>query len=248
MAARRAPEEYAESVTAFGRDEFMNEYWDYKAGQHVTCLAPSGGGKTQFIMDLLGRTANPRLQATVFVMKERDTTVDEFAKRYKFKIIRNWPPPPNIPFTQKPAGYCLWPPGNPDPAIEEWQHAQIFRAAIRDLYWKPGKKIIFADESYSMEEELGLTKDVNRVHTKGRGMDTGIWSASQRPAFISQWAYQANHLFLGNDPDRKARDRYAEISGGIDPALIRAVTERLAQYEFLYLNRQHRTMCIVGAD
>lgn len=248
MAVRRDPDEYAAEVTTFGRKEFIDGYWDYKAGQHVTILGSSGSGKTQFGFELLGATATPELQATMLVMKERDATVTKFAKRFTFKIIRSWPPPPVLPFQKKPPGYVLWPPGDPDENVESWRQATVFRKAIRDLYWKKGKSIIFADESYSLEEELKLTKTVNRVHTKGRGMDTGIWSASQRPAFISQWAYQANHLFLAFEPDRKARDRYGEISSGIDPALIRAVTERLGSYEFLYINREDRSMCIVGAS
>lgn len=232
-------------VARIPRAEFLAEYWEYRAGEHVTVLAPSGGGKSQLGLELLGATATPKLPAYILVMKPQDETVTKFAKQYHFRVIREWPPPPLLPFQDKPSGYVLWPKGNPNVKLENQQHSIVFGRAIQDLYWRKGKSIIFADEGYSLEAELKLSDELNRVHTKGRSMSCGLWTASQRPAFISQWAYQANHLFLGNDPDRKARDRYGEIASGIDPALIRATTASLRQYEFLYICRDARTMCIV---
>lgn len=241
-------EDQADGVVRLTREDFIRDYWDYKAGQHVTILAPSGGGKTQFSFELLGATATPECPAYVLVMKERDKTVSMFAKRFHFRILKSWPPPTLIKFQKKPPGYVVWPPGNPNVHVEKARHANIFARVIQWLYWSKGKKILFADESYSLEKELGLVEEINRIHTKGRGMDCGLWCASQRPAWISQWAYQANHVFIGNDPDRKARERYGEIASGIDPAVIREVNERLAPFEFLYINREHKTMCIVEAS
>lgn len=77
-------------------------------------------------------------------------------------------------------------------------------------------------------------------------MESGLWVASQRPAFISRWAYQAQHLFLSNDPDKDTQKRYGEIGAGVDPDLVRELTAKLKMYEWVYINRDHRTLCIVN--
>lgn len=243
MAPRRRVVEVGHAVKTFGREHFIQDVFDYHPGDHVTVLAPSGGGKTQLAYQLLGATATPELQATVMVMKPRDTTVDRFTKRYGFKVVRDWPPT-IIPRMSKPPGYVLWPKETDDPDADDRRHADIFRRAIRDDYRK-GHKIVFADETYSLEEELGLKDDLRRIWTKGRSMACGLWAASQRPVWISRWAFQAQHLFLGHDPDVEMQRRYGEIGGGIDPDLIRQLTAGLREFQFVYISRDERAVCIV---
>jgi hypothetical protein len=231
-------------VATIGREEFLDEYWDYTAGEHVTVLAPTGGGKTHLLYQLLGETADPELQATVLVMKPRDETVVKFSKKYGFRIVRDWPPAKVTAIAKKPAGYVLWPKESNDPEYDDRRHSIIFQRAIRDNYRK-GNRITVGDEVYSLESELKLSKELVRVWTKGRSMDNGLWAASQRPAYISRWAYQAHHLFLGNDPDLETQKRYGEIGAGINPDLVRALTAKLSRYQFVYIQRDDRRICIV---
>lgn len=237
---------FTADVHRFERSVFLNEVWDYTAGEHVTILAPTGGGKTHLSYQLLGVTASEDLPAAVFVMKPRDETVSKFSKKFKFRIIRDWPPSKIKNYIDKPRGWVVWPLESNDPDMDDIRHERIFRDAIRALY-KKGDRIIFADETYSLENELGLKNDLNRVWTKGRSMKCGLWAASQRPVWISRWALQAHHLFLANDPDVSMQKRYGEIGGGIDPDVVRYVTARLQRYEYLYINRDERTACIVSA-
>jgi hypothetical protein len=235
-------------VTRFGHREFLDEVWDYNPGEHVTVLAPSGGGKTHLSYELLEVTSGPECQAIVFVMKPRDETVDKFTKRAKFRIVREWPPAIRKRlFASKPPGWVLWPKTSFDPDTDESRQYAIFRSAILNSY-RRGDRILFADETYSLENELphgGLTKELRTVHTKGRSMKCGIWSASQRAAYINRWAYQAHHLFLGHDPDDDAQRRLSEIGAAVDKALVREIVGSLKQYEWLYIHRDSRTMCIV---
>jgi flagellar motor switch protein FliM len=76
-------------------------------------------------------------------------------------------------------------------------------------------------------------------------MRCGIWSASQRAAYINRWAYQAHHLFLGGDPDDDAQKRLSEIGAAVDKKLVRQVVAELRQFEWLYVHRDSRTMCII---
>lgn len=236
-------------VVRFPRDVFLNEVWDYGAGEHVTVLAPSGGGKTHLGYQLLEKTITPELTGVVLVMKPRDETVMKFSVKNKLRIVRDWPPTGGNAvakvFREKPKGWVLWPRETGDPDADDERHEAIFRRAIRDRYRK-GNTIIFADETYSLEKEMGLGTDLNRVWTKGRSMGTGLWAASQRPRHISLWAYQSHHLFIAKDPDEQAKKRLAEIGGGIDPDVVLATIDKLERYEFIYINRDERTMCIVG--
>jgi len=234
-------------IETYDRQTFYHDIWDYAPGEHVTILAPTGGGKTQIAYELLGYTAKPTLQAVVLVMKPRDDTVDKFTKRYKFKVVRDWPPPRLRILEGKPPGYVLWPKEYGDPAADDARHTTIFSRAIRDLYRK-GNKITFADETYSLEKEMGLSRDLVRVWTKGRSMGDGLWAASQRPAWISQWAYQAHHLFLANDPDQRTQERYGDIGAGFDPRMIIEILNGMQRFQFLYINRDDRSMCIVDAN
>lgn len=239
-------------IVSHSRAEFLRDYWDYKAGEMTTILAPTGGGKTELSFDLLGATIGEKLPAVILVMKPRDSTVSRFQRRYKLAVLRDWPPP-KLRFLKRvwgekpPPGWVLWPTETDDPDRDDARHETIFRRCIRWCY-KRGPVIIFADETYSLEHELKLERDLRRIWTKGRSMKCGLWAASQRPVWISRWALQGHHLFLGYDPDRKMQERYAEIGGGLDPEVIRWQVARLKAFEFLYINRDQRTMCVVRAS
>lgn len=231
-------------VERLDRKEFLAEYWDYRPGQHVTILAPTGWGKTYLAHELLAATMTPECPAVILAMKPRDATVTSFARKLKLRTVRVWPPPSSDRWLRRrPRGWLLWPRHTHDPEVDDARHEVIFRRAILDNY-KRGNRITFADETYSLEHELDLRKPLNTVWTKGRSMDNGLWAASQRPAYISRWAYQAHHLFLGDDPD--ARQRLGEIGAAVDrDAVLRALAS-LAPGEYVYINREDRTICTIS--
>lgn len=222
-------------ITQLSRQEFLEEYWDYSPGEHVTIIGPTGSGKTWLGYQLLAATATPELPAVVLVMKPRDETVEKFSKAQKYKIIRNWPPI-RKPWDEKPSGYVLWPHTSFDPYIDDSHHQEVFGRALLDCY-KKGNFIVFADETYSLANELGLQKELVTLWTKSRSMKTGLWAATQRPTYVPLWAYSgAEHLFLHKDPDKKARERYSEI-GGIDPQMVKDITSSLPKHHWLYIRR-----------
>jgi hypothetical protein len=125
-----------------------------------------------------------------------------------------------------------------------------FAKAIQWAYQR-GNCIIFADEVYGLIAELdGLTDDLIALWSRGGGMGTGLWTATQRPAGsaghgIPGFMYSnSTHLFFARDPDKKSRQRYGEI-GGIDPQLIEAAVMSLRKYEFLYISKNGPFVCIV---
>lgn len=232
-------------VFSFPRDDFLNRRWRYRPGEHVTILGPTGCGKTWLGYQLLEKAATPKLPAVVLVMKPRDKTVVDWSKSAGFRTVRSWPPPPKIQwFEQKPPGYVLWPKHSFDPARDDYVLHVQFRRAILDCY-KRGRRILFADEAWGLVNELKLERELVTLWTRGRSMECGLWTASQKPTHIPLHAYSmAEHLFLHNDPDERNRERFAEI-GGVDPKLVKAIVASLDLHQWLYLRRADRAMCIV---
>jgi hypothetical protein len=234
-------------VKRFERKFFLEEVWDYQPGEHVTLLAPTTNGKTHLAYQLLQKSATEEVPAVVMVMKPRDKATDKWVPKLKFPIVREWPPPvtKRLFNESKPRGWIVWPTHVYDPAIDDPRHRALFRRVILDSY-KRGNRILFADETYSLEEELELSTELRTVWTKGASMGCGMWAATQRPAYISKWAYQAHHLFLGNDPDEDTQRRLSEIGAAVDPGKVRWILPKLEKWEFLYINRDEKGMCIVG--
>lgn len=239
-------------VKAFERDVFLSRIWapSYQDGEHVSILAPTGGGKTHLANQLLAASAHPQRPAISLVMKPRDDTVRRFMKGSGHRRVRAWPPNAATESARDawrggPApGYVLWPKHRFDPDVDEPEHYRIFRRALLDSY-KRGRRIVFADEVYSLVHELGLKRELITLWTKGRSMQTGLWGATQRPRDVPLHMYsQAEHLFLANDPDKSSRDRFGEI-GGVDPRLVADTVVQLPRYWWLYIRRTDRVMCVI---
>jgi hypothetical protein len=246
MSTPVAEETDLNSVEVVDRKEFLYERFDYTTGQHVTFLGPTQAGKTTLAFGLLKAVATPEVPAYVIVLKPRDRVVTDWAKTAKFRVIRDYPPPPNLTKFVKPPGYIVWPRHtfDEDPRIDDARLGIVFSRTLAGLY-KKGDVIVFADEVFGLSNELGLDRRLNTIWSRGASMGCGLWASSQRPYSIPQLAYgSAEHLFLANDPDKRSRDRYGEI-GGIDPDLVKELTSKLEKYQWLYVRRTGPEICIV---
>jgi hypothetical protein len=239
---RHEPE--VEQLETFGRQEFLTDRWDYRPGEHVTILAPTQNGKTTLIFELLDHLPKQKNPPMMLVMKPRDPVVTKGLKALGYKRVQTWPPPPVT--WKKPPGYAVWPKHTFDPEVDDEIMRPPMRAALIWAY-KRGDTVIVADETLGLTDDLKLGSEIRSIHTRGAGMGTGIICATQKPTHIGTWAYNnAAHLFLGYDPDKKNRERFAEI-GGVNPDTVKWYVERLAEHQWLYIRRRGRKLCIVDA-
>jgi hypothetical protein len=236
------------TVKHISRKDFLERHWRYKPGEHVTFIAPTQNGKTTMIFDLLAHThfpegVNPPI---VLVIKPKDPLVAKKIKAMKYRKVQTWPAIKS-PWNPNPKGYALWPKHTFDPDVDDAMHKRIMQTALRHTY-KKGNTTIVADETYGLIEDLGLSKDITRIHTRGAAMGTGLWVATQKPTHIGRWAYgQAEHLFVGFDPDQQSRERFGEI-GGVDPKLVQREAAKLKKFEWLYFRRSDRVLCVIEAE
>ena len=229
-------------LTHLARDEFLNDYWTYKAGQHVAFIEPTGGGKTRLKYQLLQRAMeqNPHLGVRVTIPKRRDHEATAWNEALGLKETPLWPPPPRRPWQPKPAGHAVWPlhhlgqPGDdPDKVLAAHRaHVEAVMKAAALASWQEGDCIHDADDIYVQAVILHMNEFFSEMLTNGRSIGCGLWGANQKPSgtregSVTSFFYNSpSHLFLGADLDERNRDRFGEI-GGVDRQFVSNVVQGL---------------------
>lgn len=256
------------------REEFLEDYWDYRAGHHVALIEPTGGGKTHLKYQLLGKAMqqNPGLAVRVTLPKRRDPGSAAWNRALGLKEVSTWPPPALAPWQQKPPGYALWPkhltgsPGQDPDTILEADRAHIERqlkACAQDSY-QHGDCIHDADDIFVQAVVLHMNEFFSEMWTMGGVMGCGVWGMNQKPSGTREGAVNSffynsgKHLFLGQDNDERNRDRFGEI-GGVDRKYVSEVVKRLQVHQIggnsisdkLYISKAAAgpygpAMCIIG--
>jgi len=232
-------------VEIVDRAVFLREIWDYQPGQHVTIIGPNGRGKSTLGFQLLGASATRDMRAYVLISKPRDETIDVWTKKLGFRKIETYPPPAE--WFKKYRGYMLRPYQTlRDLKADKRRLMHEFEKCMMTEYGSKKPVIVFADEAQELQQNLNLRDECEAYWKRGRSLKSGLWALAQRSAYNSQDMYNApEHLFLFNDPDKRNRQRFAEI-GGVDPALVMDITNSLDQYQTLYIKRTGPHMCIVN--
>lgn len=224
------------------RAEFLTR-WRYRKGEHVTILGPSQSGKTTLGFQLLESVISPDLLAYMLVMKPRDPTVSEFAKRANLRRVKTFPPSITSSLWDRflgrhPSGYLIWPEHTYDPDIDDIRLYHDFRRAMIHAYRDRRPNIVVADEAGGVAKELNLERTLKTLLMRGSSNDTGCWEFSQRPVDMPVHGYsQATHLFMHRDPDKRNRERLREIAGQNDPKEIDQLVTFIPKHHFLYTHQ-----------
>lgn len=213
-------------------DAFMSNM-DWRQGEHVTLIGPTGCGKTTVTMALL-----PLRNYVCFVAtKPRDPLIKSLPRK-GYTRVETWPPPDYV------SRAVLWPP------ITTMGHKDRQRTAIRNamhLQYRSGGWCVVADELRYISQTLGLKAECEMFWLQGRSLGLSFVTATQRPSWVPLEAYdQASHLFIWRETDRRNLDRLGDI-GGVDTALVKRLVPKLPRHDFLYVNTRDGSMRISNA-
>jgi hypothetical protein len=243
----------ANGLWVIPRAEFARDRFDYKAGEHVVFGGPTQRGKTTLAFQLLEYCATPELPAYVAVSKPEDKVTSREGLRLGFRRVTDWPAPVKVQdaWNGKPPGYLIWPKFG-DINTDVAKCADVTARLIGDRYTagvKKKKGILVMDDTMVKSKIMGLDGPMTTILAMSGAMGLGQWTFVQKPTDSGRtaiWSYGASeHVFITYDPDRNNQRRYDEI-GGIDPHFVAKASQKLGPYEFLYIKRTERFVCIVG--
>jgi hypothetical protein len=242
------------SPVEINRSDFLHEKWTYEPGQHVLTIAPTGGGKSYLMWQLLGEAMaqNPGLSVVTYMPKPQDPTTVHYAEKLNLRETPVWPPKKKFLDSNKPDGHVLWPP-HPQGVPTEVRRAavgEVLKKGLEAQYWA-GNSISFVDDAHSAAAQFDLNPLVEEILTNGRAGGAGMWLATQKPSGtkvsggLTTFAYNsASKMFMGLDYDQRNMDRLGEI-GGVDPKQIAQWIRGLRTFrvnghavtEWLYLDK-----------
>lgn len=207
--------------------------WDWQQGEHVSCIGPTGTGKTTLIKAILHR----RRWVIFLASKPVDENLDPVNKRLPgFAKVRSWPP---TALQYRRGRLVLWP--RMDRMGDIAEEARIVGDMLEYVY-SAGSWCVAVDELGKVSRDLGQSHRLRLLWQQGRSLGVSIVGATQRPAHVPLELYsQASHLFLWQTSDDVDLKRLQGI-GGMDARTIRDEVRQLGRHEVLYVGVRSRRL------
>jgi energy-coupling factor transporter ATP-binding protein EcfA2 len=240
----RAEARYAAmDVPVMPRKAFLKKFAaEYRPGQHVTFLGPTGRGKTRLagLMLIAVQRANRAIKAYILhgKIKGRDDTIIQLSKAAELQMIRGGRPTATQRFKHKHFkkyrnGYVVRPLEKPGANVDE-ENQMLRKEFGRTLHkgYHASRKhpvIVVVDESHQVQVDLKLKSACEGPLMRGRPV-CGEWNLVQRGRFVSQYSYDmAEWVLIFYDPVADNQERYGEI-GGVDPKQLKYLSKRLKTF------------------
>jgi hypothetical protein len=207
--------------------ETARDSMDWKQGEHVTIIGPTGQGKTTLALDLMRKRGYPLILAT----KPRDTTMERM-RREGWHIIRDWPPTRDRTI--------LWP--KMTRPTDKPDQARVIEQALNNVYTSGGYAVLIDELSYVLSLPHMDTRYVKsgeavaQIWQQGRALNISLVSCILRPSHIPLLAYdQATHIIMFRDNDETNLKRMGGLGHWSRREIIDNVSQ-LNRHEFLMLN------------
>ena len=197
---------------------------EFKQGEHVTLIGPTGCGKTLLAQELI----KCRSHVVATGVKYRDDSMSRLLKQ-GWKRSNTWPERP-----RNCTRHIVWPTETDIEKVRDVRH-DSFRRMLADIYVRGGWGV-WTDELRYMTDFLGLRKHYQEMYIAGRSNNISLVSAAQRPSHVPLEAYsQAAHLFLFRTGDERDLSRVGGLNGVSAKQVAQTVAE-LPFHHFLYVN------------
>lgn len=207
-------------------DDFISRF-NWKQGEHITLIGPTGSGKTTLINEILDKREYPLVLAT----KKVDSSLDQLKRKHKLKEVKRL-----IPGVH---GRVMLRPEFPNVSATELKrrHREVFSEALMGAF-RNGGYCVVNDEIRYLHEQLKLTNELELLWLQGRSLGVSMVAGTQRPRGIPLTAYNAaSHLFLWRDNDKENLKRLSHISSaGVDPKQVQSDVANLPWHDVLYVN------------
>lgn len=220
-------------VPRVGWSEFLDAL-DWRQGEHVTLVGPTGGGKTTLALELLDR----RDYVAVLGTKPKDPTLSRLMGA-GFRRLREWPP------SWGQHRVVVWPEYR---KIEDVGRQQVvFDHMLREIFTAQSW-CVYVDELHYLCEVLRLDRHLTTFWQQGRSIGISLVASSQRPANIPLAAYsQATHLFFWRTNDERDLKRIGGI-GGLSSKVIAQAVAGLDHHNVLYVNSRTGAMAVTRVE
>lgn len=200
-------------------DEFYHNVFDWRQGEHVSIIGPTGQGKTTLALALLPK----RRFVLIFSTKPKDKQTEELG----WKIFKKWP----IPVTVERA--ILWPKFDGPEDFKNQQ--QTFAEAMLDIF-KAGNWCVYVDETFYFSNILKLDSLLEMYWLQARSLGISFVAGTQRPSHVPLLMYdQATWLFFFRDNDERNLRRLGSM-GGLETRTIMQTVATLDTHQFLAIN------------
>jgi len=203
---------------------------DWRQGEHVTIIGPTGQGKTTLALDLMDMRAERGGHPLIIATKPRDTTLERM-RRGDWNVIRKWPP-----IRQKT---ILWPKMNR--VADKGTQAAVIRDAL-DQVFIAGNYAVLIDELSYVIDELRCKAEITQIWQQGRALGISLVTCILRPSHVPLLAYdQATHIIMFRDNDETNLRRMGGLGHWSRAEIIDAVSQ-LERHQFLLLNTRNGSM------
>lgn len=230
VALDKARTKSGEDIPPFVRwPAFMAEF-DWKQGEHITTIAPTGYGKTVLNRQLLLR----RAYVLACGIKRRDPELYGPFEKQGYQLVRHFEP--EVPDDADVYRLLFVPQTTLRGAEGRKKRAAAFRLAINDVM-DVGRWCLYLDDVQYMADQLRLGPDLEEAWLNGRSEEVSVVASSQEPVNIPVMAYgMATHLFLFKNDDIRRAQRMAELTG-VNREIAQRTILGMPKYEFLYINK-----------
>lgn len=218
---------------------------EWKPGEHVTCIGPTGSGKTHAALTLASLCRYSLIIAT----KRKDPLLSELSRRQLVATDLSkdvlWAGD-RTPMHNR---VIFWP-RTPEKATarQRVQHqAKEIRTAL-DWADRTGGWALVIDELMWVGRNLGLERELESIYFQARTQGVSLIGAAQRPRQVPLLALnQSTYLVLWQTSDKQDIERLRELSAGFPRGFIEASVQGLEwnAHEALFIDARKREVARV---